>query len=160
MAGPATNVATLGAVYRALGRRALAIYLGTIVAGSLAAAWLFDFVLAGGSAMAHVHGEHGTPLEVVTAVLLIGLLAWFAVDELHTWLGTRRQADPDTAQIELSVEGMTCGGCANKLRKALLAEDGVQSTEVDHEAGRALVRGSVDEPRIRAVVARAGFRPV
>ena len=36
MAGPATNVATLGAVYRTLGRRPLAIYLSTIIVGSVA----------------------------------------------------------------------------------------------------------------------------
>src|SRR5690606_154518 len=45
MAGPATNVATIGAVYRAFGRRILTIYLGTIVLGSLALGWAFESIL-------------------------------------------------------------------------------------------------------------------
>ncbi len=160
MAGPATNVATLGAVYRSLGRRALVIYLGTIVVGSVGAALLFDSVLAGGSAMAHVHGEHGSPLETSLAVALSGLLAWFAFDELRTFMRGRAGSASGDGVVELSVEGMTCGGCANKLRKALLAEDGVSSAEVDHEAGRAIVGGRVGEPRLRAIVGEVGYRVV
>lgn len=159
MAGPATNVATLGAVYRALGRRALVVYLGVIVAGSMAAALLFDFVLVGGEGMAHVHADHGSPVAVALAVVLLGLIAWFAVDDLRTFVRSRRKVDTEAVPVvELKVEGMTCNGCANKLRKALLAEDGVLETEVDHEAGRAVVRGHVSEPRLRAVVAQVGYR--
>lgn len=55
---------------------------------------------------------------------------------------------------------MTCGGCAAKLRRALLAEDGVLETEVDHERGRAVIRGRVAEPRLRDIVVRTGYRPV
>jgi len=163
MAGPATNVATLGAVYRALGGRALGIYLGVIVAGSVGAAVLFDFVLAGGTGTAHEHGGHGSPLEVVTAAGLVLLMAWFALEEGRGWVQQRRGASAPEAgdrEVELSVQGMTCGGCASRLRRALLAEEGVVSTEVDHEAGRAVVRGRVPTPRLRAVVVEAGFRVV
>ena len=58
MAGPATNAATIGAIFRALGKRALAVYLATIIAGSLAAGLLFDFLLAGAARSAgHLHEE-------------------------------------------------------------------------------------------------------
>ncbi|MEM9456581.1 MAG: permease [Myxococcota bacterium] len=166
MAGPATNVATLGAVYRALGRRALAVYLGTIVVGSMAAALLFESVLARGGGMAHAHGEHGSLVASALTVGLLGLLAWFAIGELRDTWRARRRVEPKAGStvgahvVELSVEGMTCGGCANKLRRALLAEDGVLETEVDHEAGRAVVRSRVPEPRLRDIVAQVGFRTV
>lgn len=91
MAGPATNVATLGAVHRALGGRALGIYLVTIVVGSVGAAMLFDFVLAGGSAMAHVHAEHGSSVEVALALALLGLMVWFGLDELRPVIGALRR---------------------------------------------------------------------
>ena len=42
MAGPATNVATIGAIYRGFGKRVLAIYLATIVVGSCLAAIVFE----------------------------------------------------------------------------------------------------------------------
>ena len=41
LAGPATNVATVGAVYRSFGGRALAVYLVNIIVGSMLGAWVF-----------------------------------------------------------------------------------------------------------------------
>ena len=35
MAGPATNAATVGALFRAFGGRVLAVYLGTLIVGSM-----------------------------------------------------------------------------------------------------------------------------
>ncbi|GMA35406.1 MULTISPECIES: heavy-metal-associated domain-containing protein [Demequina] len=37
--------------------------------------------------------------------------------------------------IDITVEGMTCNGCANKVRGAIGALDGVAAVEVDHESG-------------------------
>ncbi|MCH9681928.1 MAG: permease [Deltaproteobacteria bacterium] len=161
MAGPATNAATLGAVHRALGSRVLAIYLSTIVVGSMAAALLFQGVLSGVSSHVHAHGDHATPLAIASAVLLLGLIGWFVSDELRgRWQAWSSRAVAErTPAVELAVEGMTCGGCATRLRKALLAEDGVVATEVDHEAGRAVVHGTAGTPRLRMVVREAGFRP-
>ena len=42
MAGPATNVATIGAIYRGFGSKQLAIYLGVLVVGSIGFGALFD----------------------------------------------------------------------------------------------------------------------
>lgn len=42
MAGPATKVATIGVDSRGFGRRALAIYLSTIVGFPLVLAWAFE----------------------------------------------------------------------------------------------------------------------
>ena len=82
MAGPATNVATLGAVGRTLGRRALGVYLGTIVVGSVGLAYAFDSVLPTSTQM---HHDHGTPswVAIVSALALLGLLAKFAVERVR-----------------------------------------------------------------------------
>lgn len=47
----------------------------------------------------------------------------------------------------LSVQGMTCGGCAAKVRSALEAVSGVRSAAVSHETGHAVlsVDAGVDE---------------
>ncbi|MGB7475702.1 MAG: permease, partial [Polyangiales bacterium] len=42
MAGPATNIATIGAVKRAFGGRVLAVYLATVVIGSVGLAYVYD----------------------------------------------------------------------------------------------------------------------
>ncbi len=79
MAGPATNVATMGAVYRALGARVLAIYLGVVAVMSVLLGWLFDFVLGGaGAAAASAHHESFAwweqALAGATSLALVGLL--------------------------------------------------------------------------------------
>ena len=42
-------------------------------------------------------------------------------------------------RVTLSIEGMTCGGCAISARKVLTRLDGVRSAEVSYENQRALV---------------------
>ncbi len=59
MAGPATNIATIGAVKRAFGGRVLAVYLATVVLGSVGLAYVYDAFIpfeALGS-LAHEHAQ-------------------------------------------------------------------------------------------------------
>jgi uncharacterized membrane protein YraQ (UPF0718 family)/copper chaperone CopZ len=158
MAGPATNVATIGAVFRALGARALAVYLATITAGSIVAALAFDFVLRLGPAVSpHVHGDEKW-WTVASAIVLLGLMAWFAVSGLRRrtarWFSRNEDEQP---AIQLGVAGMKCNGCVSKLEKALMAEADVASVEVTLEPGRAVVRGSIDADRVRRIVEQLGF---
>jgi hypothetical protein len=165
MGGPATNVATIGAVGRAFGRRALAIYLVTILGGSLVLAYVFDAVLgtAGQAAVAaHIHGESSW-IEVVTASVLVALLGSFAIADVRRWLGRRAMAGARAMavpEIELGVVGMNCQGCVAHLESTLVAEPGVTAAVVTLEPGRAVVRGTVDEARVRELVRAAGFSAV
>jgi len=67
---------------------------------------------------------------------------------------------PGSAKIDLPVFGMTCGGCAAKVRRELEALDTVAVAEVDHGRGLASVTPADGGPRaadLAAAVARAGF---
>ncbi len=160
MAGPATNVATLGAVKSAFGSRVLAIYLSTIVLGSLGLAWVFDFVLSAEVAGV-VHGgvhEAGV-VAVVSAVALVAMLAYFAFEELRAAF---RSAPAATRSDHcLSVDGLTCGGCVRKLEGALGELEGVEAVVVDRSAdstrGTARVQGQVDPADLQSAVRGAGF---
>jgi len=161
MAGPATNVATIGAIYRALGRRTLAIYLGTIIVGSLAAAYIFDFVLVTAAvSITHLHGEESW-WAVASTIVLLALLAWFAIDDVRKAIARRfaRHA-VDAPRIEVGVSGMTCGGCVSKLEKALKDEAGVAAVEVTLDPGRAVVSGSIDKVRLHQIIKQLGFEVV
>jgi Cu+-exporting ATPase len=60
---------------------------------------------------------------------------------------------------ELRVEGMSCGGCAEKVRKALEGmADGI-SADVDHESGTARVSHpeGVSARDLAAAVSEAGY---
>ncbi len=154
MAGPATNVATLGAIYRGFGVRTTAIYLGTILVGSVGLGWSFDWVLTStGTVAAHEHGSAWW--ATASAVLLSAMILWFAfVDARHAW---RARQAPTTTTQTLPVTGMTCKGCAARLERVLGATVGVTSALVSYEDGTAIVDGLVDHAVLVEAVEGAGF---
>jgi copper chaperone CopZ len=160
MAGPATNVATIGAVYRGLGRRALTVYLTTIVVGSIGAGLLFDSVVSSTAVQGvHVHGET-TWWAVGSTILLVGLLGKFAIDDLRRWIAPRL-ARPGTAEssepLVFTVEGMSCQNCVASVERAVRSVEGVRNVEVSLNPGRARIHGDVDEYEVRAAVTSAGY---
>ena len=63
------------------------------------------------------------------------------------------------SQIELPVSGMSCGGCATSVERALTRVPGVTSVSVDLEAAMARVEtdGSVARASLADAVVRAGY---
>ncbi len=60
--------------------------------------------------------------------------------------------------ITLGVDGMTCGGCALSVEKALSRVAGVRKVTVSLEKREATVEGdSLDRARLAAAVTDAGF---
>ena len=160
MAGPATNVATIGAVYRGLGLRSLVAYLVTIIGGSIGAGLLFEsLVTSSVEGPLHVH-EHTAWWSVASAVLLLALMAWFAFDDLRRRLGrsfAKPQDEADGASVVVPVEGMTCNNCVANLERVLRRTEGVTGVSVELEPGRAVVQGEVDRRTVERAVADAGF---
>jgi uncharacterized membrane protein YraQ (UPF0718 family)/copper chaperone CopZ len=161
MAGPATNVATMGAIYRRFSVRVLVTYLVVIILGSGLAAVAFDWLLADVTvAESSGHEMHDAWWAQACAALLLALFAWFAVQRLTRWLNRLRRPAPAAARaVTVAVDGMKCGSCVARLEKTLQNTQGVQSVQVDLDPGRARVWGSLDEHDVRAVIAEAGFRP-
>ena len=156
MAGPATNVATLGAVYRAFGSRTLAVYLVNIVIGSVVFGLGYETLFGDVVVNTMAAHEHSAWWMVLGAVVLSAMLLWFALEDLRGFL-SRRQALAATSAVNIKVEGMTCGGCASRLERLLLATEGVESASVSIEDKRAVVVGlSVAE--VTEVIHKAGFK--
>lgn len=152
MAGPATNLATVGAVKGAFGSRALAIYLTTIVVGSVGLGYAFDFVLSGAVGQ-HVHDHGAGPVALASAIVLSGMLLVFAGRDLVAKL--RPAPVVSGGVIRVPVEGLTCDGCVRKLTSTLERE--CDQVSVDREAGLATVSADVEEARVRQLVHEAGF---
>ena len=159
MAGPATNVATLGAVKRAFGVRTLGVYLGTLVLGSLVFGLAYE-ELFGAVTLGAVHAHEHAPAwwKGVAAGALIGLIAWFALQDGRSWLASRSPA-AETGQgpLVIPVMGMTCGGCSSRLERTLRAAEGVDAARVDLEGGTAEVYGSLSPAQVGELVRAAGF---
>lgn len=139
MAGPATNLATIGAVFRTLGGRVLAIYLGTVIVMSLGFALLFDAIwsIPAVAVGGHVHG--GDWLGTLSALVLIGLLGWLMLRRLRA----RRTGEPGSARGELllQVRGMSCQHCVASVKQALEQVEGVDAASPELGTGRVMVRG-------------------
>ena len=152
IAGPATNVATIGAVYRAFGKRHLLIYLGTVIIGSVGLAWCFDFVISVG----HVHShDHGGGFYSVFAVLLSLLFVKFAIKDLRQAL---RGSAESGETLTLYVEGLKCKGCVNKLRSAVEESYEVSFFAADLEDGKVEISAAgLDSQQAGSIVESCGF---
>ena len=116
--------------------------------------------VADGVAHAHAHGV----IAIGSAVLLTAMVARFALQSLARRVaqrrlarGMRRGPSLEPRHIELVVEGMTCGGCANRLQKSLARLEGVEAAQVDFERKRAVVDGGLSEAQVRQAIRAAGF---
>ncbi len=157
MAGPATNVATIGAVYRAFGKRTLAIYLTTIIVGSVAFGLVFEGLVGGSVSAAVTEHAHATWWAQGAAVVLLGLLARFAWQDARDLL--RPKVVPAAGVVSLPVEGLRCNGCVRKLKAALEEEPGVAGVEVTLEPGGVTVHGTLDAAGVQRVVRAVGYAP-
>lgn len=59
--------------------------------------------------------------------------------------------------IQLIVSGMSCGGCAASLQKALLAQSEVTDAKVDFDSGKAVVESSLSKVELIALIEARGF---
>ena len=161
MAGPATNVATLGAVYRTLGKRPLSIYLATVVFGSIACGWAFEAVIdANMPASSHEHNST-TWWSLASAAILLALFGKFAWHDLANLMRKRAVQRPQEgpAAVELAVRGMTCNNCVSKLESTLRSDANVDSAVVSLSDEHVEVYGDISEERVRQLVRQAGFQP-
>lgn len=157
MAGPATNVATLGAVYRGFGLRPLLTYLGTIVVGSVALGMLYEPLLGGLAIAEMAEHEHQPWWAVAAGVVLVASFAWFIFEDLQTMFSRFKARRATAATHELPITGMTCNGCASRLQRVLGKQEGVETAVVSFESGTATVSGIVSLDVLKGAVEGAGF---
>ena len=158
MAGPATNIATIGAIYRTLGGRILGVYLGTVIVMSIGLGMSFDFILPSASTIAHhAHGDDRW-LETICALGVIGLWLYLEVRRRQKRAAAPSPEDPNV-DMTLNVEGMTCPHCVANVKKTLEGLDGVDAAEPDLDTGRVAVRGGkLDPTMLRSAVESAGYQ--
>lgn len=59
--------------------------------------------------------------------------------------------------MKLQVSGMTCGGCARSVTRAIEALSLVERALVDLKTGEVIVEGTADKQAVRQAVEEAGF---
>jgi uncharacterized membrane protein YraQ (UPF0718 family)/copper chaperone CopZ len=158
MAGPATNVATLGAVYRALGARVLAVYLGTVIFMSILLGLSFDFLLEGVDPVAQAH-DHGIDwIATGSALFLSGLLAYLVALRAQARIKGRSAGEEQDPGLMLKVDGMSCQHCVASVKKTLEGFDSVTEATPDLSSGLVRVRGDhLDASALVQAIEKAGF---
>ncbi|MCU0662710.1 MAG: permease [Myxococcota bacterium] len=161
MAGPASNAATMGAVYRGFGARVAAIYIAVVALLSMAFGLLFDFVLPQSAAThaGHAH-EHATFLSTASALVLLGLLGTLYARRIATALRRLRHQKGMAMERTLEVQGMTCKNCASHVERALRAVSGVQDVVVELAQGAVKVKGDAESSALVAAITAAGYSVV
>ena len=159
MAGPAANFASIIIVGKSLGRRAAAIYLGTIVVGAIAFGLCIDYLMPRSwfplSAMAsqmHCHLQVGLFPGLCSAVLI--LLLVYALIKRYS---PNKSITMEKEQMTVVVKGMTCGHCKMMVEKNLGKLPGVESVCADLATGETVITGHADRAAIREVVDDLGF---
>jgi len=158
MAGPASNLTTIGAVYRALGLKDLIIYLGTIIICSFTFGYIFDFIVPAVDSTTHMGcGQHDNAIAIAAAALLLIFMAKFLYEELHSLLpSSEKLAQKITVY---NVSGMTCQGCAAKVVRALENLDGVSAVRTDLDAGTVTISGSGFDAQVaKETIQKAGYQ--
>ncbi|MDD5135272.1 MAG: permease [Phycisphaerae bacterium] len=84
MTGPATNAATFVTIWKILGNRTAIIYILTVAVCALSGGFLLDamFTGLGENIRGHYHSMAATPLEHISAVILLAVLA-FGIYKKH-----------------------------------------------------------------------------
>lgn len=156
MAGPATNVATIGAIRGRFGGRVTIVYLLTIVVGSMLGAWLFYFLIDSNIRRSAIHNHnHLSWFSQASAGLLVLLMARYAWNLLEKRFLRTTISDEDS--ITIGVDGMHCGSCVSRLVSALKKQDGVTAVEVQLDPGMATIVGDATKRELESAITDAGF---
>lgn len=76
MAGPATNIATIGVIRERLGALTMSLYLVGVVGSALITGWIVNLWLSAETVQAHLHHAHQMvpfAIQLSCLMLLVGL---------------------------------------------------------------------------------------
>ena len=157
MAGPASNVATIGAIYGALGKRILAVYLGTIIVGSVGLGMAADFIIDPEIIAQTMEHHHTSMIGHISAVALLLFIAKFATEDILRFISNRKVVDSSEPKLVVGINGMTCNGCRNSVESALKKLSGVSNVVVELDLEQATIHGEVELDAVMTSIVAAGF---
>ncbi len=161
IAGPATNLTTITIMSKVLGKKAIIIYVVTVALGAVIAGILLnlfdirlplvEIIRAGGK-------MHISPLQKAGGIILLALIA-FSILKRYTQ-SSGGKVKNISANLEVKVDGMTCGHCAETVSNAIKSIDGVSGVELNPSSGIARINAETPDllyPAIEKAVADAGY---
>ncbi len=170
IAGPATNAATFTTIWKLLGRRSAALYMTTVAVSAVACGLALNYLIPLFPAMQPELGSHAHHADEsgwfanVAAVALLLVVAWSYRNNATAGKLSESSPEPtdpqptDQQRLELQIDGMTCGHCADTVRRALAGCHGVRHAEVDFRGDRATVTGEqIDRQQLIDAATALGY---
>lgn len=158
--GPATNIATISAMLKILGKKSTAIYLIVVAAASVIAGMFLNLIsikIEFISEICHIPGDP-SPFSQIAAIVLLTLITIALLKNVFKSITFKRQLTPD--EFVMHVSGMTCSHCQRAVETALLTVPGIMDVEVDLLTGSVVIiaeKPALLFPEIKAVLENAGF---
>ena len=165
MAGPASNAASILVVGKVLGKRSMLVYLIAIITGAVLFGFGIDYLLPREwftAPVAQYEACHEAGISIFsyicTALLLVLLVRALWPWKHHHHHHHHHEDEVLTSCIIYNVEGMNCSHCAENVKQAIAAVEGVEQVEVSLHEGKASIVGSHREEDILLAVESIGFK--
>ncbi len=162
LTGPATNIITISAVHKLIGKKATIVYLSVIALGSLALGYLLNIMIHiwGFSSVIKLEGMDMLPpwLKLSGSVVLITMLLWYYVK--IKIIDRNMVNNMKTKKIILNVGGMSCNHCSGTVKKELEAIENIYDVNVDLKGKKAYFSSKDENAVEKAInaIRNAGFQ--
>ncbi len=156
IAGPATNTVTISFVLSRLGRKALVIYLFSIVSVSICMGLLFNAVwqrLGGDIHLVMPHGQM-LPWALMAAS---GIILFLLIARGFFPIGRNRKEKTEKMKYQLHVPDMTCRHCEMTIESSLRTVPGVGQIRIDLQTKMVGVDGEANLEDVRKAIEAAGY---
>jgi len=167
IAGPATNIATISVVKQFLGKKAVIIYILTMIFSALFFGITFDYLVNiypffDISHVAHIQHSHGvfySPIKV-SSLLLFVLILVLGLLNIDPWMYMKKETKevPHTDRyMKIRINGMTCNHCAQRITTLIKNISNVVDINVSLEDKTAIIYGNPSFEEIKQVLNTEGY---
>ncbi len=167
IAGPATNIATISVVKQFLGKKAVIIYILTMIFSALFFGITFDYLVNiypffDISHVAHIQHSHGvfySPIKV-SSLLLFVLILVLGLLNIDPWMYMKKETKevPHTDRyMKIRINGMTCNHCAQRITTLIKNISNVVDINISLEDKTAIIYGNPSFEEIKQVLNTEGY---
>lgn len=161
MAGPAVNMASVLVISKVMGKKTMALYLFSIIAGAMAFGLGIDCLLPREwfiepLRLIHACGEGGVPYFNIgcSIVLMLLLLNAFVLRRKNK---TNNKLEKMENLKVIKINGMSCNHCKASAERAIKGVAGVEDVQVDLAAAQATIKGDFSVEDVIKAVEDIGF---
>lgn len=167
IAGPATNIATILIVKQFLGKKAVIIYILTMIFSALFFGITFDYIvnyfpsmnIPSISYIQHPHELFYSPIKVISLFLFVSvlILGIFNIDPWTFMKKNKKQSTHNSHYIRIKINGMTCSHCAQRIADLIKNVANVVDINISLADKTAIIYGTPSFEEINTILKNEGY---